>query len=254
MIINIQQNFEDIISKIKFIQSDVEKNYNEWANKRNTLIEEISGLECKKQTLLDENKHNLEQTKNLESRLKAKEQELMQRQQQVEKMEQDLRNEIEEERKVSIMKNIHQQLKDKTNENELLNRQIVFYKKNNEIFSQLVSKLGLTQEKLSIESIIQAIIEKNSVENTPPIETKPAAAESSAPEEENTNVVEEEEKEKDEEEDEEFISVEDFEYKGVLYYIHAQSGDIYSRLANDEVGDIIGQKDKNGKVRMQRKK
>lgn len=239
------QHFEDIISKIKFIQADVENNYNEWSSKQNTLIEEISMLERKKQMLHDENKNSLANTTNLECRLKEKEQELDHRQHQVEKMEVELRKEIEEERKVSIMKNIHQQLKDKTNENELLNRQIIFYKKNNELFAQLVSKLGLTHEKITIETIIQTIIEKHGAEKPPPkiienIESsKPAA-------------VDVDEIVKEEEDD--GIVVEDFEFKGALYYIDNQSGDVYSRLANDDVGDIIGQKDKNGKVRMHKKK
>jgi chromosome segregation ATPase len=246
MIIPIQQNFDEIISKIKFIQADVEKNYNEWSSKRNDLIEEISVLECKKQMLLDENKNSIENTISLERRLKKKEQELDDRQSQVEKMEVELRKEIEEERKVSIMKNIHQQLKDKTNENELLNRQIAFYKKNNDLFSQLVSKLGLSHEKLTIEAIMQTIIEKHSPPQIPPISH--TIIEESNP----ATTVEQDTAANQEEED--GIVVEDFEYKGVLYYIHNQSGDIYSRLANDDVGDVIGLRDKNGKVRMHKKK
>ena len=253
MIIPIQQNFDEIISKLKFIQADVEKNYNEWSSKRNDLIEEISILECKKQMLLDENKNSLENTMSLERRLKKKEQELDDRQSQVEKMEVELRKEIEEERKVSIMKNIHQQLKDKTNENELLNRQIAFYKKNNDLFSQLVSKLGLSHEKLTIEAIMQTIIEKHSPHQIPQIshtiteESKPATVEQDT-------AANQEQDNGGNQEEEEGIVVEDFEYKGVLYYIHNQSGDIYSRLANDDVGDVIGLRDKTGKVRMHKKK
>jgi len=231
MIIPIQDNFNEIISKIKFIQADVEKNYNDWSCKRNLLIEEISNLEEKQQRLLDENKNRLESSSNLETQLKQKELELNQRQMQVERMESELKKEIEEERKVSIMKNIHQQLKDKTNENELLNRQVGFYKKNNDLFSQLLSKLGLNPDKLTVDTIIQTVLEKPQVvvveKPLPPVE---------------------------EEEEEEGIVVEDFEYKGKLYYIDNTSGDIYSRLANDEVGDVVGIRDKNGRVRMNQKK
>jgi hypothetical protein len=238
MITPIQDNFTEIISKIKFIQADVEKNYNEWSCKRNNLIEEIGHLEAKRQQMLDENKNRLESTSNLETQLKQKELELNQRQMQVERMEADLKKEIEEERKVSIMKNIHQQLKEKTNENELLNRQISFYKKNNDLFSQLISKLGLNSDKLTVDTIIQTVLEK---------EKQPVPV----------VVVEEPllplELEVDEEE-EEGVVVEDFEYRGKLYYIDNQSGDIYSRLANDEVGDVVGSRDKNGKVRISQKK
>ncbi len=235
MITPIQDNFTEIISKIKFIQADVERNYNEWSCKRNNLIEEIGHLEAKRQQLLDENKNREESTSNLENQLKQKELELNQRQMQVERMEADLKKEIEEERKVSIMKNIHQQLKEKTNENELLNRQISFYKKNNDLFSQLISKLGLNSDKLTVDTIIQTVLEKEKqavVVEEPSLPIEPAV----------------------EEEEEEGVVVEDFEYRGKLYYIDNQSGDIYSRLANDEVGDVVGSRDKNGKVRITQKK
>jgi hypothetical protein len=147
-------------------------------------------------------------------------------------MESDLKKEIEEERKVSIMKNIHQQLKEKTNENELLNRQISFYKKNNDLFAQLISKLGLNSDKLTVDIVIQTILEKGK------------AAPVVAVEEPSLPI----------EEEEDGVVVEDFEYKGKLYYIDNQSGDIYSRLANDEVGDVVGIRDKNGKVRITQKK
>ncbi len=232
MIIPIQDNFNEIINKIKFIQADVEKNYNDGSCKRNLLIEEISNLEEKQQRLLDENKNRLESSNNLETQLKQKELELNQRQLQVEKMEAELKKEIEEERKVSIMKNIHQQLKEKTNENELLNRQISFYKKNNDLFSQLISKLGLNLDKLTVDTIIQTVLEKG----------KPAP------------VMADEEPSPPIEEEEDGVVVEDFEYKGKLYYIDNHSGYIYSRLANDEVGDVVGIRDKNGKVRITQKK
>jgi hypothetical protein len=230
----IQDNFNEIISKIKFIQADVEKNYNEWSCKRNTLIEDIGNLEAKRQQLLDENKNRLESTNYLENQLKQKELELNQRQMQVERMEAELKKEIEEERKVSIMKNIHHQLTEKTNENELLNRQISFYKKNNDLFSQLISKLGLNPDKLTVDTIIQTVLEKEGKQPVPVV----VAEEPSPPIEE----------------EEDGVVVEDFEYKGKLYYIDNQNGDIYSRLANDEVGDVVGIRDKNGKVRITQKK
>ena len=50
------------------------------------------------------------------------------------------------------------------------------------------------------------------------------------------------------------IVVEDYEYKGVLYYIDNATGDIYARLQNDDVGNLIGQRDNKGKVKFQKKK
>ena len=54
--------------------------------------------------------------------------------------------------------------------------------------------------------------------------------------------------------EEDGVLVEDFEYKGILYYIDNTSGDIYSRLENDDVGDLIGHRDNKGKVKFQKKK
>jgi hypothetical protein len=54
--------------------------------------------------------------------------------------------------------------------------------------------------------------------------------------------------------DEEGIVVEDFEYKGVLYYIDNTTGDIYARYENDDVGDLVGNRDVKGKVKFLKKK
>jgi hypothetical protein len=53
----------------------------------------------------------------------------------------------------------------------------------------------------------------------------------------------------EEPQEEEGIEVIDFSYKGHMYYIDNASGDIYARLEDDEVGDIIGYKDEKGRVK-----
>jgi hypothetical protein len=48
---------------------------------------------------------------------------------------------------------------------------------------------------------------------------------------------------------EEGIEVDIFNYKGKQYYIDNNSGDIYAKLEDDEVGDIIGYKNEKGIVK-----
>ena len=56
------------------------------------------------------------------------------------------------------------------------------------------------------------------------------------------------------EEEGEEVYVEDFTYKGVLYYLDKGTGEIYSRLENDEVGEVVGILDSKGKVKITKKK
>ena len=53
---------------------------------------------------------------------------------------------------------------------------------------------------------------------------------------------------------EEEVEVEDFTYKGVMYYLDRGTGEIFSRLESDEVGDVIGVLDAKGRVKFNRKK
>ena len=158
MIINIQQNLDDIVDKLKRMRGDIDKNYLEWNLVRDNLLEEIRILETKKNTLLKDNKKQLESTTKKELELNDKELELAQREQKCIKMEEDLRKEIEEERKVSIVKNIQSQLKDKINENELLTKQLNFYKRNGEILNVLITKYNLTSENITVELLEEAVL------------------------------------------------------------------------------------------------
>jgi hypothetical protein len=292
MIVGIHQNVEEIINKLKHIQQDIDKNYSEWNIVRENLLEEIRLMETKKENLLKENNQHidiynkkeveleklLEEIRLMETKkenllkennqhidiynkkafeLEKKRLELDEWEQRCIKREEDLRREIEEERKVSILKNIQSQLKEKVNENELLMKQLNFYKRN-------IEKYSINHDNISVE-----ITDDNSMKgvksNTKKEEDQEKRLEA---EESKRNREAEEEKrleaeeskrnrEAEEEkrlEEEEGTVVEDFEYKGILYYIDNLSGDIYARLENDEVGDLIGNKDNRGKVKFQKKK
>ena len=243
MIINIQQNLDDIVDKLKRMRGDIDKNYSDWNLIRDKLLEEIRLLEAKKNSLLKENQVQLESTTKKELELTSKELELAQREQKCIKMEEDLRKEIEEERKVSIVKNIQSQLKDKINENELLTKQLNFYKRNGELLNVLINKYNLNSENITAELLEATIV------GTKRLEEEAKKQESKRVEE--AKRLEEEAKQPDEEDG---VVVEDFEYKGILYYIDNISGDIYSRLENDDVGDLIGHRDNKGKVKFQKKK
>ncbi len=238
MIINIQQNLDDIVDKLKRMRGDIDKNYSEWNLIRDKLLEEIRLLETKKNSLLKENQVQLESTTKKELELNGKELELAQREQKCIKMEEDLRKEIEEERKVSIVKNIQSQLKDKTNENELLTKQLNFYKRNGEMLNVLINKYNLNSENITAELLEETIV----------------GTKKDAKKQEEAKRLEEEAKKQEEANEEDGVVVEDFEYKGILYYIDNMSGDIYSRLENDDVGDLIGHRDNKGKVKFQKKK
>jgi hypothetical protein len=240
MIVGIHQNLEEIINKLKHIQQDIDKNYSEWNIVRENLLEEIRLMETKKENLLKENNQHIDIYNKKALELEKKRLELDEWEQRCIKREEDLRREIEEERKVSILKNIQSQLKEKVNENELLMKQLNFYKRN-------IEKYSINHDNISVE-----ITDDNSMKgvksNTKKEEDQEKRLEA---EESKRNREAEEEKRLEEEEG---TVVEDFEYKGILYYIDNLSGDIYARLENDEVGDLIGHKDNRGKVKFQKKK
>ena len=276
MIVGIHQNVEDIINKLKHIQQDIDKNYSEWNIVREKLLEEIRLMETKKENLLKENNQHidisnkkevelenlLEEIRLMETKkeillkqnnqhidisnkkeveLEKKRLELDEWEQRCIKREEDLRREIEEERKVSILKNIQSQLKEKVNENELLMKQLNFYKRN-------IEKYSIIHDNISLEIIddnsmkgVKSNTKKDTKEEKR-LEESEASKRNQKAEEEGTVV------------EEEGTVVEDFEYKGILYYIDNLSGDIYARLENDEVGDLIGHKDNRGRVKFQKKK
>ena len=104
MIVGIHQNLEDIINKLKHIQQDIDKNYSEWNIVREKLLEEIRLMETKKENLLKENNQHIDISNKKEVELEKKRLELYEWEQRCIKREEDLRREIEEERKVSILK------------------------------------------------------------------------------------------------------------------------------------------------------
>ena len=367
MIVGIHQNLEDIINKLKHIQQDIDKNYSEWSIVRENILEEIHLMETKKEILLKENNQHidisnrkevelenlLEEIRLMETKkeillkennqhidisnrkeveLEKKRLELYEWEQRCIKREEDLRREIEEERKVSILKNIQCQLKEKVNENELLTKQLKFYKRNIEKYSinndnisleitddnsikgvksntkkdskrnreeeeekrleEEASKRNREEEEKRLEAEEKRLeaeekrleaeekrleveaskrnreaeekrleaeekrLEEEASKRNREAEEKRLEEEEKRLEEEEKRLEEEEEKrlEEEAEAEEEGTVVEDFEYKGILYYIDNLSGDIYARLENDEVGDLIGHKDNKGKVKFQKKK
>jgi hypothetical protein len=309
MIVGIHQNLEEIINKLKHIQQDIDKNYSEWNIVRENLLEEIRLMETKKENLLKENNQHidiynkkeveleklLEEIRLMETKkenllkennqhidiynkkaleLEKKRLELDEWEQRCIKREEDLRREIEEERKVSILKNIQSQLKEKVNENELLMKQLNFYKRNIEKYSinhdnisvEITddnSMKGVKSNTKKEEDQEKRLEAEESKRNREAEEEKRLEAEESKrnreAEEEKRLEAEESKRNREAEEEkrleeEEGTVVEDFEYKGILYYIDNLSGDIYARLENDEVGDLIGHKDNRGKVKFQKKK
>jgi len=57
----------------------------------------------------------------------------------------------------------------------------------------------------------------------------------------------------EEQQEEESIEVEDLEYNGKIYYLD-NNKNIYDRLENDEIGEIIGSVDNKGKVKLNKKR
>ena len=274
MIVNIiDKNLSDIVNNLNHMKNDIDRNYKEWVKTRDNLLEEIEQLDNKKNSLMNDHKSKEDITAKKESDLNCKESDLNKREQRVLEMEGNLRKEIEEERKVSILKNIQLQLKDKTSENELLLKQLNFYKRNSELFHQLVLKYKLNSENLTVNLIEESILKFSKkdtfdemvveptplpapkveplpkVESIPKVEPLPVPA----PKVEPVPVPKVEPLPKVEP-DEEGIVVEDFEYRGVLYYIDNTTGDIYARYENDDVGDLVGNRDIKGKVKFLKKK
>ena len=259
MIVNIiDKNLNDIVNNLNHMKNDIDKNYKEWIKTRDSLLEEIEQLDNKKKCLMNDHKAKEDITAKKESDLNCKELDLNKREQRVLEMEGNLRKEIEDERKVSILKNIQLQLKDKTSENELLLKQLNFYKRNSELFHQLLLKYKLNSENLTVNLIEESILKfsKKDSLNEMVADSAPTTKVEPVP----VPKVELEPIPKVEpvpapkvEPDEEGIVVEDFEYRGVLYYIDNTTGDIYARYENDDVGDLVGNREK-GKVKFLKKK
>ena len=253
------------------------------------LRKEVSELEVRRQTLLmelatlrDEGVVHAE-----ESRIhKQREQNLLKREKECNLKELELENE----RKVSYVKNIQNVLQEKTSENELLRRQLEFYKRGGGNSSGVKSVVVVAQDKTDTETQtcslyaeeVDVVEEVDREADVVELEQEEGGAQEEA------DVVELEESEGEAEPEVEEISVEDeqieapvaveeaegvqeaepeavqeaeaseesnaievvdFEYKGVLYYLDPSSREVYQRMDDDDVGEVIGKLDKLGRLR-----
>lgn len=173
----------------------------------------------------------------------------------IQKARDDLQKEVDNERKVSFVKGIEAQLEQEKSRNMILQRQVEHYKA--EI--DALKEASVNSQPVRVEDDAQSEVEDS-------VEAQPERLEDTDEEVEehiDENVAEtDEDVEKtlpgapipgDEDEidpeEEEGVEVVDFEHKGVMYYLDPETGDIYARLEDDEVGDIIGKKAKNGRVK-----
>ena len=120
-----------------------------------------------------------------------------------------------------------------------------FYKKNENLLISLCNKYQLNYELITLEKIEESLklsfhIKSpsdviNDVITLDPIKDVVAA--------EPESIIEEEES----------IEVEDLEYNGKIYYVD-NNKNIYNRLENDDIGEIIGIVDIKGKVKLNKKR
>ena len=254
------------------------------------LRKEVSELEVRRQTLLmelatlrDEGVVHAE-----ESRIhKQREQNLLKREKECNLKELELENE----RKVSYVKNIQNVLQEKTSENELLRRQLEFYKRGGGNSSGVKSVVVVAQDKTDTETQTCRLYDEEEVDVVEEVDREVDVVELEQEEggaQEEADVVELEESEGEAEPEVEEISVEDeqieapvaveeaegvqeaepeaveeaeaseesnaievvdFEYKGVLYYLDPSSREVYQRMDDDDVGEVIGKLDKLGRLR-----
>ena len=231
--------------------------------------------------MLSEQREKLENdNKGLISELEKRERLIVENEKELEDRKIRLEKEIESERKVSFVKNTQAQLKECQAECEILHKQVAFYRKGGEIITLLANKYNLQIDNTTnIETIESAIIKCFNIANNKETkqeineqqsfnkEEQPVASqvkkeeeqtsESQVKKEENREEINDQTSENVvelEEEDEDVIEVVDFPYKGQLYYLDSNTGDIYSRLDDDSVGEIIGKVEGKGRVKMFKKK
>jgi len=178
---------------------------------------------------------------------------------------------LEQGRKVSILKNIQTQLNQKVAECELVNRQLQLYKTRCDILNILCTKYSLNFDQLTVSSIENGIrnldnkmlISDKACSITYPTIPSTIETPSNVMIQETlitkpTDIIDEpktSDNDIDDGDDGDDIEVVDFDYKGQLYYIDNIHGDIYARLSNGDVGDIIGYRTEKGHVKFgQRKK
>jgi hypothetical protein len=243
-----QKSMASVIDHFKSIMTDVSESYNK---AKSELIELDKYVESKKREQREYNE--------LISKLQQREELLKTNEENLKQREEDMKKEQDDGRKVSIIKNIQTQLHHKINELELANKQKDFYRRQSDVLSQILLKYNIPSisgENITLEQIESIILTSRVVEDNVPSTIEIIDSVSTIVKhvvnEEQTNVLEKEDVEQTEDveeedfeqtEDVEQTEVEDFEYRGKMYYIDRSTGDIYAKLEDDEVGDIIGHLD-----------
>jgi len=238
-----QKSMASVIDHFKSIMTDVSESYNK---AKSEIVELDKYVELKKREQREYNE--------IISKLQQREELLVQKEEILKKREEEMKREQDEGRKVSIIKNIQTQLHHKINELELSNKQKDFYRRQSDVLHQLLLKYNITSgiDNISVEQIESIILSSKIIESTFPsiIEVPDSISTMSIIESivpnvattdtclEQKNIETEEQTEVEVEEEQ--TEVEDFEYRGKMYYIDRSAGDIYAKLEDDEVGDIIG--------------
>lgn len=241
----LDKSSSETICNINSLLDNFKTNYNLLNNER-------------RQYVIDRNQLNDRYSEFMKSEreIRQLEQDCNVRMEKLEIREKAVEKELEEGRKVSILKNIQTQLNQKTAECELTSRQLSIYKSRCDVLNSICSKYFLNFEQITMESIESAILASVRVPEVKTVveeEVDELDGEEEVIKDETNIVVDTPEASCDEAEEEpqeeEGIEVIDFSYKGHMYYIDNASGDIYARLEDDEVGDIIGYKDEKGRVK-----
>jgi hypothetical protein len=226
-----QKSMANVIDHFKNIMTDVSDSYN---RAKAEIIELDKYVEIKKR---EQQEYNgmIAELQQREELITAKEELLRQR-------EEEIKKEQDDGRKVSIIKNIQTQLHHKINELELATKQKEFYRRQCDVLNQLLLKYNITMscENVSVEQIESIILASKVIETVVPSKieitcSNTVSADVETEIEKQTDVEAEAEAEAEEQ-----TEVEDFEYRGKMYYIDRSTGDIYAKLEDDDVGDIIG--------------
>jgi hypothetical protein len=231
---SINKSIKDL-EKIILIEED---EYNILVFNKKKINQEIDQQRHIHEQLLNENNAIINKNELNYNNLQKKENEIVEREKKIIQREQ----EIEESRKVSILKNIQDQLHKKIEELEVCQKQRDFYKKNELFLVSLCNKYQLNYETLTLEKIEESIKVSPVAMKEESIKPIPIAIKEDLVI--NDEIIEEEE---------ECIEVEDLEYNGKIYYVD-NNKNIYNRLENDEIGEIIGIVDSKGKVKLNKKR
>jgi hypothetical protein len=225
------EEFKNSINKsIKDLEKIIlieENEYNILVSNLKKINDEINKQSAIRDQLLNDNNDILNKNELKLNNLEKKENEINEREKKIIERE----HEVEESRKVSILKNIQDQLHKKIEELEVCQKQRDFYRKNDTLLGALCNKYQINYETISLDKIEEAIKIKSMVIEDAKITIIP----------------------EEQQEEEECIEVEDLEYNGKIYYLD-NNKNIYDRLENDEIGEIIGSVDNKGKVKLNKKR